>query len=364
MMIKVIFAFLLLMPMSVYAQDETQVSDEYVRATVVEILEQGVLTDEAGEKPFQRLRAEVEQGTYARQVVELEQGEGFAITEHDLVEVGDTVVLVGLPGLEGTDFYIIDHYRLPSVAIGLAIFFALVVWVAGRKGFGSIIGLAISLLIIAMYIVPQIIAGGNPLLISLIGASLIAVISISVAHGFERRTAVALVSTIATLALAVGIAWAYVLLAKLSGLGSEDAYFLQVGDLASLDLRGLLLGGIIIGALGVLDDVTTSQAAAVEEIYKADNKVSKLELYHRSMSVGREHIAALVNTLALAYVGAAFPLFLLIASNNVQPLWVMFNSQMVIEEVIRTLVGSVALVLAVPITTAFAIYVFTRPSKT
>lgn len=364
MMKKIIFAFLLLMPMSTQAQVDTNVTDEYVRAVVTEVVEEGVLSDEVGEKPYQRLRAEVKQGQYERQIVDLEQGLDFTITPHDLVDVGDEVVLVGLQSDEGvSDFYIIDHYRLPSVAVGLGVFFVLVVWIAGRKGLGSIVGLGISLVVIALYIVPQIIAGGNPLIVSLVGASLIAVISISVAHGFERRTAVALVSTIFTLALAVGIAWLYVVLAKLSGLGSENAYFLQVGDLANLDLRGLLLGGIIIGALGVLDDVTTSQAAAVEEIYKADFSVSKVELYRRSMSVGREHIAALVNTLALAYVGAAFPLFLLIASNNVQPLWVMFNSQMVIEEVIRTLVGSVALVLAVPITTLLAVVVYMKAQK-
>lgn len=354
-MIKLILVLGLLFPSFIFAQDSVVNNDEYVRAEVIEILEEGSRAEEFGNQPFQKLRAEIEEGDYVSQTVELDQGYDFTITEHDLVEVGDKVVLIGLEEGEGRQFFIIDHYRLPAVAVGLLLFFFLVAWVAGRKGVGSIIGLAISLAIIAGFIVPRIIAGDSPLLISLVGASLIAIISITVAHGFERRTAVALLSTILTLAIAVGLAWFYVLLTKLSGLGSENAYYLQVGDLANLDLRGLLLGGIIIGALGVLDDVTTSQAAAVEEIYKADPSVSPKELYRRSMSVGREHIASLVNTLALAYVGAAFPLFLLIASNETQPLWVMFNGQLVIEEVVRTLVGSFALVLAVPITTVLAI---------
>jgi uncharacterized membrane protein len=348
-------------PLALNAQELPKNTDEYVRAEVVEVLEEGNKAEEFGNQPYQKVRAEIEEGDYVSKTVELEQGYDFSITEHSLVDVGDKVVLIGLDQGEGREFFIIDHYRLPAVALGFLLFFALVVWVGGKKGVGSIIGLVISLAIIAGFIMPRIIAGDSPLFISLVGASFIAIISITVAHGFERRTAVALVGTVLTLAIAVGLAWFYVLLTKLSGMGSENAYYLQVGELANLDLRGLLLGGIIIGALGVLDDVTTSQTAAVEEIYKADPSVSPKELYKRSMSVGREHIASLVNTLALAYVGAAFPLFLLIASNDSQPLWVMFNGQLVIEEVVRTLVGSFALVLAVPITTVIAIWRFHKP---
>jgi uncharacterized membrane protein len=193
-----------------------------------------------------------------------------------------------------------------------------------------------------------------------LGAAVIAVISIFVAHGHTQRTWLALTSTLLTLLGTVAVAGLAVLFAKLSGAASEEAYYIQVGQFENLDLRGLLFGAIIIGTLGVLDDVTTSQVAAIEEIHKANGSLSVTELYHRGMSVGREHIAALVNTLALAYAGASFPLFLLVAAFPTQPLWVTLNSQIIIEEVIRTLVGSSALVLAVPLSSLLAAIVFGR----
>jgi len=143
---------------------------------------------------------------------------------------------------------------------------------------------------------------------------------------------------------------------QLLGLGSEEAMFLQLDPSLTLNLQGLLLSGIIIGTLGVLDDVTASQAAVVDEISKANESLGFKELYKRGLSVGHEHIAALVNTLFLAYAGAALPLFLLFYINKTQPLWVILNGELIAEEIVRTMVGSSALVLAVPITTALAAY--------
>jgi uncharacterized membrane protein len=145
---------------------------------------------------------------------------------------------------------------------------------------------------------------------------------------------------------------------SLSGAGTEEAVYLQLSYLPELNLAGLLLGGIIIGTLGVLDDVTTAQVAAVEEISLANRSLSVAELYKRGLSVGREHIAALVNTLVLAYAGAAFPLFLLFALPDHPPLWVILNGENIIEEVVRALVGGSSLMLAVPIATALAAAVF------
>jgi len=154
-------------------------------------------------------------------------------------------------------------------------------------------------------------------------------------------------------------------LARLFGMGTEEAFYVQMGLLENIDLKGLLLGGIIIGALGVLDDVTTGQAAAVDEIHKANPTLPFIELYRRGLSVGREHITSLVNTLALAYIGAGLPLLLLFTTNTVQPLWVAMNAESIVEEIIRTLVGSTTLIFAVPITTALMAHILKRwPSHT
>ncbi len=147
-------------------------------------------------------------------------------------------------------------------------------------------------------------------------------------------------------------------LAKLSGSGTEEAVYLQLGSLPSLSLRGLLLGGMIIGTLGVLDDVTTTQVSTVEEISIADSSLTRKELYRRGLRVGKEHIASLVNTLALAYAGASFPLFLLFAIQGGPPLWIILNAEYVMEEVVRAVVCGAALVIAVPISTVAAAWFY------
>lgn len=191
---------------------------------------------------------------------------------------------------------------------------------------------------------------------SMIGALVIALFSIYLAHGLNRRTTIALISTLLTLGIASGLAILFVKAGKLFGLGSEEAFYIQqLGSLADLNLQGLLLGGIILGALGVLDDITTAQTAAVYEIKRANSALTVRELYNRGISVGREHISSLVNTLFLAYAGASLPLFLFFTvGGSTQPLWVTLNSEFIAEEVVRTLVGSIALMLAVPITTFLA----------
>jgi uncharacterized membrane protein len=148
--------------------------------------------------------------------------------------------------------------------------------------------------------------------------------------------------------------------AQLVGLGSEEAYFLQFTDTARINLQGLLLGGILLGALGVLDDITVSQVSIVYELFDAKKNISWLELYERGLAVGKDHVASLVNTLVLAYAGANLPLFLLLVLNTQTPTWVSLNSDILVEEIIRTIAGSIGLVLAVPLSTFLAAQIVTR----
>jgi uncharacterized membrane protein len=215
-------------------------------------------------------------------------------------------------------------------------------------------------MILAFGMIPAILRGDDPLAVSVIGASVIAIVSILLAHGINRRSIVALSATVLTLMIAVAFSFVAVLFTQLSGSGTEEANFLQLGSLPTINLQGLLLGGMIIGILGVLDDVTTAQVAAVEEISIADSTLSPKELYVRGLRVGKEHIASLVNTLALAYAGASFPLFLLFAIEGGPPLWVVLNAEYIMEEVVRALVGGMAIVIAVPVTTILAAWRFGR----
>lgn len=268
---------------------------------------------------------------------------------------GETVVLQVLTRANGTVRYLLyETYRIPSLVFLTVLFFGLGIVLAGWTGVRSMFGLSVSIAILALFVVPQIVAGKNPLLISLIGSAGIALSSIYLSHGFNRRTSVALCSTVLTLALSTVLAMAFVHFGKLFGLGSEEALFLQSSPLATINLQGLLLGGIIIGALGVLDDITTAQTAAIDELSKANTSLTFAELFAAGTSIGREHIASLINTLALAYVGTSLPLFLLFFLNEDMPLWVTLNSEFIAEEIIRTLVGSSTLLLAVPISTWIA----------
>lgn len=258
----------------------------------------------------------------------------------------------------GSTYYIQDHFRLP-VVLALAIFFGLLAIVLGRwRGMMSLIGLGVSLIILTSFVVPQIMQGGSPMIVSGMGAVAIAMSSLFLAHGFTKRTTLAFAATMFVLVLAFALAYVTVMWSTLSGASTEEAVFLQVGYLQTLDLRGLLLGGLVIGALGVLDDVTTAQVAAVEEIARANRSLNASELYRRGIAVGREHIASLVNTLALAYVGASFPLFLLFSLPDNPPLWVIINSESITEELLRGLIGGSALMLAVPVSTALAAWAF------
>ncbi len=275
------------------------------------------------------------------------------------LKVGETVYVTKVDDGQNVYYTVSERYRFDSMIWLAILFFILVIVIGKYKGFGSLLGLGFSFLVIMKYIVPQILAGKNPLIICLIGAIAIAVVSIYVAHGFNLRTSLAVISTIATIAIALGLDYGVIHWLKLFGSGSEDAVYAQFSSAGVINLRGLLLGGIIIGVLGVLDDITTAQAAVVDELKKANPKSTFKELYSGGISVGKEHIASLINTLVLAYVGASFPLVLLF-HDYAQPLTYILNSELVAEEIARALIGGSALVLAVPLTTAFVAYVLTK----
>jgi len=333
-----------------------ELTDTYYRAKVVQILEEGQEEVDGQKQLHQKIELELLNGGKKGERILVDHGGSFEITPHQKVSKGEVVVLAHPPRTFGTVrdvYYIVDKYRLPALFYLAVIFFIAAVYFGRRRGFTAILGLIFSVLIIFYFIIPRILAGGDPLKICLFGSLMLLFVSLYLSHGFNKRTSIALLSSILSLGLAVVVDLLFVYLAKLSGAGTEESFYLQFGD-TSFNLKGILLGGIILGVLGVLDDVTTGQVAAVEEIHLANTSFKFKELYKRGLSVGREHIASLVNTLVLAYVGASFPLLLLYNSQKLQPFWLVINSNFMAEEIVRTLVGSVVLVMAVPLTTFLA----------
>ena len=337
------------------ATTNAQPHEEFSTAKVMSILGEDNSNEYGVDEKIQHVHFQIQDGPDVGK--ELDIDNGVINGREDMrLSAGEVVVLDRTSKSDGSVLYLVkEKYRLPSVIWLTILFIGLTVVLGRLTGLTSIIGLAASVFILIFFIIPRIIVGDDPMRICLEGAAVIACTSLYLAHGFNKRTSVALLSTIVTLGISSIVAVLYVHAAKLFGMGSEESVYLQSGALQNVDLRGLLLGGIIIGCLGVLDDVTTAQCAAIDEISKANPLLTVAGLRKAGFSVGREHIASLINTLALAYVGASLPLLLLFKTQDTYPLWVTLNGEFLAEEIIRTLVGSATLVFAVPVATYFAV---------
>ena len=270
------------------------------------------------------------------------------------LEAGDGAVLGYTPQAEeGFRYSFVDRERR-SVLVWLALFFALAVVALGRlRGLAALAGLAASLGVLLWFILPAIVGGRDPLAVAVVGAAAIAFLALYLSHGFTSMTTVALLGTLASLALTAVLAQAFVGLAELTGFATEESTIVRIGA-AQIDLAGLTLSGVVIGALGAIDDVTVTQASAVWELRAADPRMPPRSLLAAGMRIGRDHVASTVNTLALAYAGASMPLLILFVLSH-QSLGSIANGEVVATEIIRTLVGSVGLVASVPITTWLAV---------
>jgi len=295
-------------------------------------------------------------GTGEFQAVELPPevvGEGL--------EKGDTVVLSRDAGAQGGPTYRFADYQRDLPLTALAVGFAVVtVAVARMRGVAAILGLGFAFFILLRFVLPGILAEGSPTLVTLVGSSAIMFVVLYLAHGLSARTTTALIGTLFGLTLVALLGSLAVATARLTGLTSEDTVTLSLYD-PTLDFSGLVLAGVVVAGLGVLNDVTITQASAIWQLKEASPETTFGQLYRRGMAVGRDHIASTVYTLVFAYAGAALPLLILFDLNP-QPLGVTITSSTVAEEVVRTLVGSIALVLAVPVTTAVGAFFATAAS--
>ncbi|UNO40909.1 YibE/F family protein [Streptomyces sp. MST-110588] len=249
-------------------------------------------------------------------------------------------------------YSVTDVDRTPPMWVLASIFAGAVVVVGRLRGVLALVALVTGFGVLTLFILPAILQGSDPLAVAVVGGSAIMLIALYMCHGLTARTSVAVLGTLASLLL-IGLlgSW-FIDWAHLTG-NTDDQTGLVHGLYPDIEVRGLLLAGIIIGSLGVLDDVTVTQTAAVWELKEADPSASRRTLYRSAMRIGRDHIASVVNTLVLAYAGAALPLLLLfsIAHSSVGTV---ATSEVVAEEIVRTLVGSVGLVASVPLTTLLA----------
>ncbi|HEV2907486.1 MAG TPA: YibE/F family protein [Actinomycetota bacterium] len=305
-----------------------------------------------------RISVGMHEGPHAGRTVSIERPK----TEGSIpYGVGDDVVLAYEPRApQELRYRIVDRER-GSPLIWLTLLFAGAVVALGRfRGVAALAGLAATFLVLLMFVLPSILEGRSPLMVSVVGASAIAFLALYLAHGFGPKTTVALLGTLASLILTAVLASVFVEAAQISGLASEEATIIRIGA-AQIDLSGLILGGVVIGALGAIDDMTVTQASAVWELRTASPQMSRGDLVRSGLRIGRDHVAATVNTLFLAYAGASMPLLILFVLSR-QSLVTVANGEVVATEIVRTLVGSVGLVASVPITTWLAAHIAPAPS--
>lgn len=286
----------------------------------------------------------------------------WAPTTYSLADLapGTRVVLQHLPAQDGLAeawvFYDVDR-AVPLWALTAA-FAVVVVAVAGMRGLRSLVGLALAFGVIGFFLLPALLDGRDPLAVGVVASVAIMIVVLYLAHGFSRRTTTALLGTVAGLGVTAGLgalgAWA----ARLSGTATEEAYrYGQLtGQLTGTTMRGVFLCGLVLAGLGVLNDVTITQASAVWELRAADPTADRRTLFRRAMRIGRDHIASTVYTMAFAYAGAALPVLLLLEVYRA-PLAQTLTSGAFVEEIVRALVGSIGLVLAIPLTTAVGVAV-------
>jgi uncharacterized membrane protein len=260
-------------------------------------------------------------------------------------------------------FTIQDKFRYNNIVWIFVIFVVLILVLTGIRGMSALIGMFFSFVIISQVLIPGIISGANLTVLTFFTGLLILGVTMFIGHGFTKKTTIALVAGVFVITLATFLSSWVVDFSLLTGYGTEDAFHLKgSGVTNTINLRGLLISGIIIGAIGIMDDVTIAQAVAIEEISKANTRMTRLELFWRGMIIGQDHIISLINTLILAYVGTALPLLLSLTVYNFSPFWVIVNDQVVAEEIIRSVVGSICILMAIPVTNILAAY-FSKQNK-
>ncbi|MHB0939977.1 MAG: YibE/F family protein [Armatimonadota bacterium] len=331
-----------------------------VRAKIVQIIEEGQIELGGNLQTYQVARVNILEGQYAGIVMEIDYGKRQIRSDDYLLEVGDQVMVsISKTPDNVVNAYFVDYVRTTPILWLTAIFALAIILISTWKGLRALLSMAFSLYIIIGYIIPHILIGEDPLRVSIIGSIILLAVSLYLTYGWTLKTHAAVISMALVLLLTGALSGLFVVFAKLNGTGDENVMFLMQLMDTPINLRGLLLGGMLIGALGVLDDLVTTQASAVFELHHANQSLGFRGLYNSAMRIGQDHVAATVNTLVLAYAGASLPMLLMFSLGH-GDYGYLINFSFIAEEIVRTLVGSLGLVAAVPLTTVIAIFLAQR----
>jgi len=327
---------------------------ETVRAQVDEIIEEGEIDLGGTLQRYQIATVEILEGEYAGILMEIDYGQRQVLSGNLYLNPGDDILVTMGKRPDGVlTAYYTEHVRTTPLLWLLAAFVVAILLISRWKGLRSLLSMAFSLWVIVYYIIPHILTGEDPVRVSIIGSAILLGVTLYLTYGWNLKTHSAVLGMVFVLVITGTLAYFFVVFTRLTGAGDENALFLIQMLESRINLRGLLLGGMIIGALGVLDDLVTTQASAVFELNGANPGLGFRDLYNAAMRIGQDHVAATVNTLVLAYAGAALPMLLMFSLGR-GDYGYLINFSFVAEEIVRTLVGSLGLVAAVPLTTVIA----------
>jgi uncharacterized membrane protein len=305
-------------------------------------------------QPYQVLFVKILEGEYKDIPFQVDYGKHEAYPVNFHFVPGDKVyVNLSKTPANVVNAYFVDYVRARPLLILFGLFVLAILLMGRWKGLGSLVALGISMWMIVGYVIPHILAGEDPIKVSLIGSVILLGLTLYLTYGWNLKTHASVLSMMVSLLLTGILSLVFVYLARLTGYGDENTMFLMQMSSVQINPRGLMLGGMIIGALGVLDDLVTSQSAAVVEIHDANPALGFQRTLQKAMRIGQDHVAATVNTLVLAYTGASLPLLLVFTLGQGNYSYFM-NSEFLAEEIVRTLVGSLGLIAAVPISTFVA----------
>jgi len=342
--------FLFLFPQQIHAQGNNLQKEERIEATVISVQEDKQITINNKKQQYQKLELLVTTGNLKGKKIIIEQGATPSVYLQEYT-TGDTVIITKTKDNLGKDvYYIADYVRRMPLFILFFLFVCLTILVGRKRGLAALLGMGISFFVIFSFILPKIQEGYSPVFITILASLFIVPVTFYLSHGINKKTTTAIIGTFIALSITGVMAIVFVHMGKLSGFTSDEANFLLTINHTAINMQGLLLAGIIIGVVGILDDITISQAAIVYQLKSVSPRLPFGQLYGKAMDIGKDHIASMVNTLILVYTGAAMPLLLLFI-NNPLPFTDVINTQIIAEEIIRTLVASIGLILAVPITT-------------
>lgn len=318
------------------------------------IIEEGMITLGDVTQPYQILSVNVSEGEYEGQSFEIEYGTRQIFNDMIEIKRGDRLLITISSTPDGSlSAHYTDFHRRNSLLLLFGIFVIFSVLISGWKGVRSIIGILLSLAVIILIILPGIQQGRDPLAVSIFGTFFFVSFSLYIIYGWTVKTHAAVLGSLLALAITGVLAYIFVYHSRLTGYGDENMFYISQLTQNTLNVRNLLLAGILIGTLGVLDDLVIAQASSVFELYRNKPSQSFKSLFKSAMNIGQDHIAATVNTLVLAYAGASLPMLLLFSIRNID-YGLAINLEFIAEEFVRTLVGSLGLFAAVPITTALA----------